>query len=80
MSEFNMVIIGLFVCGIIGGFLGSSGNRAFLGFMLSFLFGPIGWGLILFDINYHPACPKCKEHINKGAVICPHCGSDLRKP
>lgn len=55
-------------------------NRSFIGwFFLSLLITPLVTGvmlLVLGDNNYS-ICPKCKEKVKPGAVICKHCGCEF---
>lgn len=37
----------------------------------------IGLGIFIY-LNTHSKCPFCKEYIDKKAIKCPHCQSDLK--
>ena len=43
-----------------------------------FLFGPLALIVALAGKGNKVKCPKCQELIDKKAIICPHCRSDLQ--
>lgn len=70
----------MFFTGAIGAVIGSKKGRAFIGFLLGALFGPLGWALALCPSDQRQKCPECKAPVNPGASRCCHCGSEIRKP
>lgn len=76
MSWFLVWIISMF----IGAAAGGRNNAAGTGFLLGLFLGPIGAiGAFGLKGDRRP-CPFCKELINKRAVKCPKCQSDLSAP
>lgn len=65
------------VCGLLGAVIGSRKNAPGFGFLLGFLFGPLGT-LVACFVDGRPDCPQCRESIQIGASICPHCRQSLR--
>lgn len=51
------------------------------GFVLGFLFGPVGIVIakLLPEGGPKKRCPACAELIKADAVVCKHCGQKLRK-
>ena len=69
----GLLVLVSVVCGIIGALIGRAKNREGEGVALGCLLGPIGLlvGLLMKDKSTR--CPACKEKIQAGASICPHC-------
>jgi hypothetical protein len=49
--EILVVITIWFVLGVVGGLIGQQHGKTGKGFILGFLFGPIGWALMMFDVS-----------------------------
>ena len=76
---------------LMGYLLGRSKGLGYLGFILGFMLGPIGWaGLLFFPARRHPpregagpgdapgsGCPRCSGAVSRKATACPHCGNVL---
>jgi hypothetical protein len=63
--------------GVVGCALGSCRQRAFDGFILGVLLGPIGWVLILLLDHRGRKCPACLGVVPQQARRCQHCGDEL---
>ena len=63
----------IFAATVIGGRKGSGAAGFFLGLLL----GPIGVLIVLVMSGDRVSCRYCKEMIQRGAIKCPHCQSDL---
>jgi hypothetical protein len=75
-------IIGIwFLCGIVAASLyRNKGGSEITGFLIGLVLGPIGILIALVSGDQRPRCPFCKEHVSKGATICPHCRKELQVP
>ena len=58
---------------VVGRVIGAARNNPKGGLMLGAILGPIGW-LLAFFSDDRPECPQCKNRVQPGARICPHCG------
>jgi hypothetical protein len=47
------------------------------GILLGFLLGPIGFLVVALMSGDRLPCPYCKELVIPGALLCPHCRSQL---
>ena len=70
-------LVSAVICGILGAVIGNAKNAPGIGFFLGLLLLPVGV-LIACLIDARPECPKCREHIQIRATICPHCRQNLR--
>ncbi|EDY16704.1 hypothetical protein CfE428DRAFT_5817 [Chthoniobacter flavus Ellin428] len=50
MNPFT-IFIGWIIFGVVGGLIGQQHGKTGKGFILGFLFGPIGWAFMLFDVS-----------------------------
>ena len=66
----------LSLLGFVGGTIGAKSGRAWRGFFLGLIFGPLGWYVILPKRKVKD-CPHCKESVLKEAVICRFCHSGI---
>lgn len=66
------------ICGVLGGIVGSAKHSAGAGFLLGFLFGPVGV-LITLALDGRPKCHACKSRIDPEASVCPQCGASLKR-
>jgi hypothetical protein len=65
--------------GVMGSFIGKGfRNQMLAGFVLGFLLGPIGWGLVLGLPDRRAICPACRESIAVGATRCKHCKASFK--
>ena len=76
-----MFLFYLFVMFFVGGFsglwFGGYTGHDSAGFFLGWLFGPIGWILVLLLPPEGPRCPECFGVVDERARRCMHCGSTL---
>ena len=84
------LVLALFTA-LLGYLFGRSKGLGYLGFILGFLLGPLGWAaLLLFPNQRHstgegPApeehrgsgCPRCGRAVSRKDKACPHCGNVL---
>jgi hypothetical protein len=67
---------------IIGGFYVGQIILGIVAGLICFIWGGIGYRKVQkekkFEKNLIP-CPYCKEMIQKGAIKCKHCGSDIEQ-
>ncbi|MFA5056471.1 MAG: zinc ribbon domain-containing protein [Opitutaceae bacterium] len=84
MSENNAVlavaiaVIVCVACGFIGYFVADRKNMGPVGAILGVLLGPVGVLIAAVALDARQQCPKCRERINEGATICPHCKAELK--
>lgn len=71
------LLLGLLLSAIIGGALGAQRRRRSMGMCLGFLFGPLGWILVLLMQPEGEKCHACKGVLEPGATACRHCGRDV---
>jgi hypothetical protein len=71
------LIVIWFLCGIAGAMIGARKGAGCSGFLLGLVLGPIGLVIALVMKGSRVRCPACKELIQKKAVICPYCRSNL---
>jgi len=64
------------VSGMIGMSIAARKEAEFVGFLLGFFFGPIGW-LLAILVDGRPKCHMCQEHISSKASICSHCRTNF---
>ncbi len=85
-SLLALTFVGLLVCGLVGALITSSKQGGCAGFLLGFLFGPIGiliaavmanQSQIRQDTNLRYPCPYCAELILRDAKVCRFCGRDV---
>jgi len=67
------------VCAVAGGIIGDRKGSAVSGFFLGALLGPLGLLVIAVAKGDRNPCPFCRELVQSGAVVCPHCQRDLPK-
>jgi len=48
----------------------------FWGFIAALFLGAVG--LALLSSLFQPRCPQCNRAIEKGTIVCPHCGVYIR--
>ena len=65
-------------CGIIAGMIGRKKNCGCSAQIWGFLLGPFGVVLALVRRGNLPPCPFCKEPVQTGAQVCPHCRKELK--
>lgn len=64
-------------CGIVAAIIGARKGEGFLAFIMGVFLGPIGVLIAILSSGNQMSCPSCKEKINKKAIICPHCRSNI---
>ncbi len=74
------MFIGLFFFALFWGFLAMlverhRGSSGALGCFLGLFLGPIGLLVCLLDKGHQ--CPMCKKGIDKKALVCPYCRSEI---
>lgn len=76
-----MALFALFwiVCWIATIIIASKKGEGCLAVLTGFLFGPIALIFAIVGIGNKIKCPFCQELIEKKAIICPHCRSELSK-
>lgn len=74
-----MELFGLFwiVCWIATIIISSKKGEGCLAVLTGFLFGPIALIFAIVGTGNKLKCPFCQELIEKKAIICPHCRSQL---
>lgn len=68
--------VAAFLFGCLCAYLGKRRDAVAIGFLLGFLFGPIGV-IAMLIIDNRPRCPECSGRVDRGARICPHCRTSL---
>lgn len=53
------------------------GRRLWLWFLIGFVAAIPALIVVLVLGDKRPRCPQCREHIQTGAAVCPHCQSQL---
>ena len=74
------IFIGLIVwvcCMIFGTAAGSEKGIGGTAFILTFLFGPIGWLIVYFLQGNRRRCPYCQSLVAASAEVCPQCRREL---
>ena len=61
----------------LAAWVGSQRNCAGAGLLLGIFLGPIGAIAAFALVDNRKKCPYCKEQIDKDAIKCPRCQSDL---
>ncbi|MFA5803709.1 MAG: hypothetical protein WC879_03605 [Melioribacteraceae bacterium] len=76
-----MELFGLFwiVCWIATIIISSKKGEGCLAVITGFFFGPLALIFAIVGTGNKIKCPFCQELIEKKALICPHCRSDLLK-
>lgn len=65
-------------CGLIASIVGAKKGEGVIGFIVGFVFGPIGLLLVIASKGKDGwRCRFCKEGVHKDATVCKHCGSSL---
>lgn len=59
--------------------ISSKKGEGCLAVITGFFFGPLALIFAIFGTGNKIKCPFCQELIEKKALICPHCRSDLAK-
>ncbi|MDB5049160.1 MAG: hypothetical protein JWO30_2231 [Fibrobacteres bacterium] len=77
----------LLATGAVGWYLGYLKGMARWGLLLGLIFGPIGWGIVMFlparsrpQREFRPtgpACPQCGKSVGRSDKVCSHCGNLL---
>lgn len=65
------------ICAVIAAAIGGSKGEAGSGFLIGLVFGPLGVLFALLSSGNRVPCPHCKERMQKGAKVCPHCRTAL---
>lgn len=81
-SAMLLAIVGVLFWAVIGCLIGRGigrtfRNQPFVGGVLGFLFGAIGWLLIIGIEDKRPKCPECGGLIVNGMRRCKSCGEIL---
>jgi hypothetical protein len=77
MDNIIEIWIGIWiVCGIIGAIIGTNKNAVGIGFLLGFLFGPLGL-LAAFAVDNREKCLHCGGRLNAKPAVCQHCNRSL---
>lgn len=69
-----------FLCGIVACMIGAGKGEGCLSFIVGFLLGPFGILIAIFSKGDRETCPYCKELVHKDAIVCKHCGRNLKPP
>lgn len=78
LSGVTYLLLFLSFCGLIAGSIASNkGQKFFNGFLLGFLFGPLGILFSLFLKTHRTFCPFCKEELDPRATSCPFCEKEI---
>lgn len=75
MDLMPVLVVSSIVCGVIGGYIGSTKGEAIYGVVLGILFGPLGILLAFVSRGNRTQCEACRSWLDPGASICPHCRS-----
>lgn len=74
-----VVLVVAVVCGFIGAAIGEPKRQGAMGFLLGFLFGPLGLLIVaVMQPNAVPAawCPVCGAVLAPFAPVCGECGAE----
>jgi hypothetical protein len=63
---------------VIAGAIGNRKGEGFLSAFLAVFLGPIAILIAMVSSGNRVKCPFCKELINKDAIKCPRCQSNLQ--
>ena len=63
---------------IAGTIIGSKKGEGCISFLMCCLLGPIWLIVVLVSQGNRVRCPYCREFIDRKAIICSHCRSELR--
>ena len=61
---------------IIAGEIAADRRARWAGFLLGFVFGPLGV-MMAFWLDRREKCPLCRERVSEDATLCPSCRSHL---
>lgn len=72
----GLIIVWL-ICGFIAAAIGGRKGESGVAFIYGLLLGPLGIVLAICSSGNRRPCPFCKEPMQQGAALCPHCRSEI---
>lgn len=64
--------------GLVGAVIGSAKGAAGSGFILCFLFGPLGVIIAIMGKGNRIRCPYCRKLVDPKATVCAYCQRNLK--
>lgn len=79
--SYGWALFAWLVCAGVGSIVGGrTVGHPVVGFLISLVFGPVGWVLVLIVADERRRCHDCTSYAHARATHCHRCGAQLRIP